>query len=413
MREQTLKSVLVFVPKLSERTINGELLRHLAKTANDEQPGIRTNTTICLGKIAKNMGNSSRAKVLIAAFSRSLRDPFVHARNAALLALAATVEYFTPEDIAARILPAICTVLLDKEKVIRDQSLKTMDVFMQKIRKAATALPDTALPPAGTPGDANGAARMSTPQPDQGTSAAGWAGWAISSFTNHLSAAAGEIESASVPTPAPSGTPMPLAAPTVNNKPSMNRPSMHGTSSASTLHRQAMQSPSASRPMSPASSASNAAGDSFFADAADDNVDDGADDAWGAMDDGFGGDGGDAWDETGENGENPQEKKPSAPASRAVSGSGGVKPFGDDDAEPDFAGWLAAQESKKKSVGGGKALPKGLSKAGGGTLAAAKRPTVVSRASTASKPKAAPKPAKKIDLAPKDSGDDDAWGDGW
>ncbi|KAL1838230.1 hypothetical protein VTJ49DRAFT_2928 [Mycothermus thermophilus] len=76
VREQTLKSVLTLVPKLSDRTINGELLRYLAKTANDEQPGIRTNTTICLGKIAKHLGNSTRAKVLIAAFTRSLRDPF-------------------------------------------------------------------------------------------------------------------------------------------------------------------------------------------------------------------------------------------------------------------------------------------------------------------------------------------------
>jgi SCY1-like protein 1 len=47
---------LTVVPKLSDRAINGELLRHLAKTSNDEQPGIRTNTTICLGKIARNLG---------------------------------------------------------------------------------------------------------------------------------------------------------------------------------------------------------------------------------------------------------------------------------------------------------------------------------------------------------------------
>lgn len=422
VREQTLKSVLVFVPKLSDRTVNGELLRHLAKTANDEQPGIRTNTTICLGKIAKNMGSSSRAKVLIAAFSRSLRDPFVHARNAALLALAATVEYFTPEDIAARILPAICTVLLDKEKIIRDQSLKTMDVFMQRIRKAAATLPETALPPAAAASSAdangNGVARMSTPQPDQGSAAAGWAGWAISSFTNHISAAAGEIESAAVTTPAPTGTPAFTPPATAASKPTMGKPSMLTTSSASTLHRQAMHSPSASRPMSPASASSNAAGDSFFADAADDTVDDGADDAWGAMEDGFGddngdGDDGDAW---GENGSSTTQKKSSAPASRAVSGGGGVKPFGDDDAEPDFAGWLAAQESKKKSIGGaggGKALPKGLAKA-----KTAARPTVsasssASRVPSATKPKATPKPAKKIDLAPKDNGDDDGWGDGW
>lgn len=58
VREQTVKAVLVVVPKLSDRIVNGELLRYLAKTANDEQPGIRTNTTICLGKIARNLGAS-------------------------------------------------------------------------------------------------------------------------------------------------------------------------------------------------------------------------------------------------------------------------------------------------------------------------------------------------------------------
>lgn len=50
-----MKAVLTIVPKLSDRVLNGELLRYLAKTANDEQPGIRTNTTICLGKMARNL----------------------------------------------------------------------------------------------------------------------------------------------------------------------------------------------------------------------------------------------------------------------------------------------------------------------------------------------------------------------
>ena len=56
VREQTVKSVLTIISKLSDRVVNGELLKYLAKTANDEQPGIRTNTTICLGKIARSLG---------------------------------------------------------------------------------------------------------------------------------------------------------------------------------------------------------------------------------------------------------------------------------------------------------------------------------------------------------------------
>lgn len=58
----------------------------------------------------------SRSKVLIAAFTRATRDPFVHARAAGLLALSATMEFFTEDDCTTKILPAICPILLDKEK---------------------------------------------------------------------------------------------------------------------------------------------------------------------------------------------------------------------------------------------------------------------------------------------------------
>lgn len=60
VREQTVKAVLTIITKLSDRTINGDLLKYLAKTANDEQPGIRTNTTICLGRIARSLGANVR-----------------------------------------------------------------------------------------------------------------------------------------------------------------------------------------------------------------------------------------------------------------------------------------------------------------------------------------------------------------
>ena len=60
VREQTVKAVLTIITKLSDRIINGDLLKYLAKTSVDEQPGIRTNTTICLGKIARNLGVNVR-----------------------------------------------------------------------------------------------------------------------------------------------------------------------------------------------------------------------------------------------------------------------------------------------------------------------------------------------------------------
>lgn len=38
---------------MSERIINTQLLKYFAKLQMDQEPGIRTNTTICLGKISQ------------------------------------------------------------------------------------------------------------------------------------------------------------------------------------------------------------------------------------------------------------------------------------------------------------------------------------------------------------------------
>ncbi|KAK6082714.1 hypothetical protein SCUP234_04038 [Seiridium cupressi] len=381
VREQTLKSVLVIIGKLSDRVINGELLKYLAKTANDEQPGIRTNTTICLGKLAKNLGTSTRSKVLIAAFTRSLRDPFVHARNASLLALAATSEHFTEEDCAAKVMPAICPSLIDKEKMIRDQAVKTLDVYMAKIKKAVASMPDTVLPSQSA---SEGAApRMSTPQANEASS---WTGWAISSFTNKLSTAAGEIQPS-----ASNGTNTPTARVT-SPTPGSTR-LVPTTSSASTLHRQAV-SPRPSTTLSRNSSTSNA--EAYFKDP--EPVGEDAGDAWGDMGDM---DDGDAWgDDTAD--ATPSSTAASSASKPAKKDVSSPAPF-EDGSEPDFAGWLAAQAHKKTS--GAKPLPKGLAKANStGTV---KKAASV----TSNKPKALV--AKKIDMKPKATDDDDGWGDGW
>jgi SCY1-like protein 1 len=53
---------------------------------------------------------------LIPAFSRALKDPFVHARVAGLMALMATVECYDVEDLAGKVVPAMSFSLVDKEK---------------------------------------------------------------------------------------------------------------------------------------------------------------------------------------------------------------------------------------------------------------------------------------------------------
>ncbi|KUJ12147.1 kinase family protein-like protein [Mollisia scopiformis] len=387
VREQTVKAVLTVIGKLSDRTINGELLRYLAKTSNDEQPGIRTNTTICLGKISKNLGAGTRSKVLIAAFTRSLRDPFIHARNAALMALGVTSDAFSEDDCANRILPALCPLLIDKEKIIRDQTNKVMEIYMQRIRKFASIMADTALPPPSSTESSTGQTpRMSTPQPSE---AASWAGWAISSFTNKVSAAAGEI------TPTANGAPRRSSAPLVADR------RAPGTASASALHRQAVASP----PETSARTSTSSNANDYFQDSnagADEEID--IDDAWGEVE------------------EDSFFDAPSEASKATKPATVSANPF-DDQGEPDFAGWLAAQAGKKTTA---KPLPKGLAKP---SASNGNRPGPASRVATtgsigglgakktattaAAKPATKPVAAKKIDTAPRDTGDDDGWGDGW
>ncbi|KAF2759634.1 ARM repeat-containing protein [Pseudovirgaria hyperparasitica] len=405
VREQTVKAILTVVQKLSDRTINGELLRYLAKTANDEQPGIRTNTTICLGKIARNLGSSSRSKVLSAAFARSLRDPFVHARNAGLLALAATADLFSEDDCASKMLPAICPSLVDKEKLVRDQANKTMDIYLQRIRKYAQSLPDTVAVPQNSTAATAGAPRIGTPQGDSSS----WAGWAISSFTNKIAGASGEMHT---------GTNGSTAAPSSLSQPS-SRPSSVPPKSPNVPHKPSgLSKASKANPFSSAKSGPLTSSVNADVEAEDFG------DAWGDMDD----------DDSNANAFNHPDST-SKPSSETDDTAHAFEdPWGtptvttgvrttktatyDDGGEPDFAGWLAAQAETKKPVS--KPLPKGLAKAS----ASAIRPSVGLKSNSTGNVTAkkthvsgvtkavAPAPKKNSQPAAEEE-EEEAWGEAW
>lgn len=378
VREQTVKAVLVVVSKLSDRVVNGELLRHLAKTANDEQPGIRTNTTICLGKIARNLNPSSRVKVLTAAFSRALRDPFVHGRNAALMALAATADIYPEDDCASKMLPAICPCLVDKEKMIRDQANKTLNIYLDRIRKYATSLPDSVLPPPQSQ-SAGPTPRIGSPQPSNQ-----WMGWAISSFTNKLSSASGNIE------PNSDGTqPTPLER-------ASSTPPANGTP----IRPQSRTAPSAPAVPRASSSLRN-----ITPSAALEVEDEDFGDGWGDMDDNDT-PVADAW------GTEPTSQA----AASAPQSSKPATPY-DDGGEPDFEGWLNAQAASK--LKNNKALPKGLvKKATPAAKPLQSKPRVSTSVSSAGVSTSKGVAAKKSEVEKKkqqeqEVDEDDDWGEAW
>jgi len=66
LREMTVKSIVTIAPKLSSGTMQ-HVMRAFAKLQLDEEAAIRTNTTICLGKIAAHIDAPTREKVLVPA----------------------------------------------------------------------------------------------------------------------------------------------------------------------------------------------------------------------------------------------------------------------------------------------------------------------------------------------------------
>ncbi|XP_040574474.1 N-terminal kinase-like protein [Lepeophtheirus salmonis] len=134
IREKTVISIIHLAPKLNFSNLDDKVvLMNFSRLLRDEVPGIRTNTTVCLGKIAPHLSNATRQKVLIGAFSSKLKDPFPPARIAALNALVATQEYYTLQEVALRILPVICHKMIDPDKSVRDQAFKVTRNFMEKL----------------------------------------------------------------------------------------------------------------------------------------------------------------------------------------------------------------------------------------------------------------------------------------
>lgn len=235
-------------------------------------------------------------------------------------------------------------------------------------------MPDTVLPsPASVTGGTN-APRMGT-----ATNDSGWAGWAISSFTNKLAAASGQIQANA--NGAAQERPSSVPPPVPNNKPAISstaRPGM--TLAKSTASIPTLMSPD------PAAAFN------------DDTEDFSAE--WGGFgdDDGFG---------STSTKKQPVEEDPWGTPTITSTTTANF----DDKGEPDFAGWLAAQsQTKKPSI---KPLPKGLAK----SSAATKKPILGSRtgsgASATRKVVVPPKKEVKKEEAKSQEDEEEGWGDAW
>ncbi|KAF8904359.1 armadillo-type protein [Gymnopilus junonius] len=187
IREATVKSISLLAPKLTDRIINNDLLRLLAKTQMDSEPSIRTNTCILIGRLGPTLGYNTKRKVLVPAFSRALKDTFVHARVAGLMAFMATIDCFEVSELASKVIPSMAFTLVDEEKLVRDQAFKALELFVKKLEEHVSQMPETAMN--NSVDDTNGIAPVPATLVTSAAGAAGsLAGWAISSLGRKIAA---------------------------------------------------------------------------------------------------------------------------------------------------------------------------------------------------------------------------------
>jgi len=174
IREKTVISMIHLAPKLNYSNLDETvIMKHFTRLVRDEQGGIRTNTIVCLGKIAQYLHPKTRQQTLLSCFARSLKDPFPPSRIAAMNAIAATQQYYTVQETAGRVLPVLCPATADPEKPVREQAFKVVRGFLSKMEKVSED-PSLKEEMEKEVGSTNPVA----------TAAAGWANWAVGSLTS-------------------------------------------------------------------------------------------------------------------------------------------------------------------------------------------------------------------------------------
>eukprot|EP00566_Odontella_aurita_P009013 CAMPEP_0113584536 /NCGR_PEP_ID=MMETSP0015_2-20120614/33163_1 /TAXON_ID=2838 /ORGANISM="Odontella" /LENGTH=809 /DNA_ID=CAMNT_0000489607 /DNA_START=1127 /DNA_END=3553 /DNA_ORIENTATION=- /assembly_acc=CAM_ASM_000160 len=139
LRELTLKSTVVLVPKLLATNLE-KLSRYLVRLQADPETSIRTNTVIFIGKIAPHLGENSRQKLILPAFARAMRDEFMPCRLAGLKAVRACREFYDPRSVAEKVLPAVCPHLMDGAADVRSEAFSVLGEFLGTLREESNRM---------------------------------------------------------------------------------------------------------------------------------------------------------------------------------------------------------------------------------------------------------------------------------
>jgi SCY1-like protein 1 len=213
LRELTLKATLGMVPCLTPPSLE-KLSRYLVRLQSDPEASIRTNTVIFLRKLAPHLTDTTRHKMLLPAYVRALKDPFTPCRLAALQSVLTSKEFFEPNILAGKVLPAVTPSLLDGAADVRKEAFTVVDDLLFALRQESERMnsqPDASAKTAVTaPGVPPSVPQTSTTPVPSAPSSGGY----LTGLSSWMTSSAKPTEP--VPSTARAGPPRSAPAPAIS-----------------------------------------------------------------------------------------------------------------------------------------------------------------------------------------------------
>lgn len=182
IREATVKSLIFFVPRLKAKTIEGRVVKLLVKTLQDPEASIRTNAVICAGRISSHLPKAVANQTLTSILAAGLKDNFGPCRSASLQTLSATVSIFSADELAQRLMPAVCHRLVDPDTTVSDTAFSVLTTLQQQLQELVQERRAAAAAGGEGGAQANGAAGAAEASPG-----GAWGAWALTTVGSVVS----------------------------------------------------------------------------------------------------------------------------------------------------------------------------------------------------------------------------------
>jgi len=234
LRELTLKATKVLVPSLNPPNVE-KLSRYLVRLQSDAETSLRTSAVVFIAKIAPHLSEVSRQKMLLPAYSRSMKDPFAQCRLSALQSLHQSRTVFTKQDLATKVMPSIMPLLLDPMKDVREAAFRVVRELLEEIQLESNRMTKIGDPPVvGAPGTAAGTTTTTTQTPQQSMTAPAVAAPAAAAATANGTSSSGYLSGiSSWMTTSAAATPAAAAPPPVASRAPATQPPVEQFAAAS------------------------------------------------------------------------------------------------------------------------------------------------------------------------------------